>query len=283
MTGIFYEHIIEGAAQRQISIPAALEAARKMGYEALECDLWRLENKGETKRLFDDTGFKAVSIYSTYDFPREPAQAAREKYLPHLETAAFFGAKKVLCVPGFIEAADNYPDCMKLAAERLNEMCAAAENYDITVTVEDYDDIKSPCCKTAGIKFLLDNVPELMFTFDTGNFAYCLEEAAKACEIFFSRIAHVHLKDRLRTVRHMPDGKKPPNPKADLSGKDMYPCAVGAGYIGIESLMKRLSEKGYKGDYTVEHFGAENQFETMELSIKNLNNFLSCDRENRIK
>ncbi len=264
MTGIFYEHIIEGAEQRQISIPAALERSRKMGYEALECDLWRLNKKSETKKLFDDTGFKVVSIYNTFDFPHETARNAREKYLPHLETAAFFGAGKVLCVPGFIEAADSEKDCMKYTAERLNEMCAAAEKYNITVTVEDYDDIKSPCCKTAQIKFLLDNVPGLMFTFDTGNFAYCLEEAAEACEMFFPRIAHVHLKDRLRSSKELPNGK------ADLSGKNMYPCPAGAGYTGIEGLVKKLSGNGYKGDYSVEHFGAADQLEAMEISIKNL-------------
>lgn len=274
MTGIFYEHIIEGAAQRQSSVPAALEAARKMGYEALECDLWRLEKKSETKKLFDDTGFNAVSIYSAYDLPHETAQSAREKYLPHLETAAFFGAERVLCVPGFIAVSDSESDCMKYTAERLNEMCAAAGKYNITVTIEDYDDIKSPCCKTSQIKFLLDNAPGLMFTFDTGNFAYCLEEAADACEMFFPRIAHVHLKDRLRSVEQLPNGK------ADLSGENMYPCPVGAGYIGIEGLVKKLSGKGYKGDHSVEHFGAADQPRTMEISIKNLNKFLSRSREN---
>lgn len=278
MTGIFYEHIIEGAQQQGISLPAALSKVRSMGYEALECDLWRLSDSKQTKALFDDCGFNTVSVYSTYDFPHECASRAREKYLSHLETAAFFGARKVLCVPGFINlnSGDNAAECMRRTAERLGEMCAAAESFGITVTVEDYDDINSPCCKTADIKYLLDNVPRLMFTLDTGNFAYCLESAYDAAEMLFGRIAHVHLKDRLRGR----EGTQMQGGKADMSGEYMYPCPVGGGYIGIGKIIGTLAEKGYKGDYSAEHFGAPNQFEYMEKSIDFLSEFLNIQGGN---
>lgn len=269
MTGIFYEHIIEGAEQRGISLAAALERAREIGFEALECDLWRLEDRGEAKRLFEASGFKAVSVYSTYNFPYETEKQAREKYLPHLETAAFFGAKKVLCVPGFIREGDSQSGCMNRTAERLNEMCECAEEYGITVTVEDYDDINSPCCKTAQIKFLLNNVPRLMFTFDTGNFAYCLENAEEAYRQLSRRTVHVHLKDRLRSVIPLSNGK------ADLSGEIMYPCPVGEGYIGIDKLIKRLAADGYKGDFSAEHFGAADQLGAMEISMENIRRLLN--------
>lgn len=267
MTGIFYEHITEGAQQRGISVHAALERVRGYGFEGLECDLWRLENRAETKRLFDSVGFKVISVYSGYDLPHETAARAEEKYRRHLETAAFFGAEKILCVPGFMEDADNEADCMKRTVERLNEMCAAAEEYNITVTVEDYDDIRSPCCKTAQIKYLLDSVPGLMFTFDTGNFAYCLENAAEAYDLLYKRTVHVHLKDRLRSVCELPGGK------ADISGEMMYACPVGEGFIGIDKLTAQLAARGYKGDFSAEHFGAADQLEAMKISMENLKNY----------
>ncbi|MCM1579219.1 MAG: sugar phosphate isomerase/epimerase [Ruminococcus sp.] len=268
MTGIFFEHIIEGAEQMGIPLQAALEKVRPMGYEALECDLWRLADR-QMKITFDDSGLSVVSLYHTYDFPHETSLSAREKYLSHLETAAFYGAGKILCVPGFIERGDSEEDCMKRTAERLSEMCAEAAGYNITVTIEDYDDINSPCCTVSRIDFLLKNVPPLMFTFDTGNFAYALEDVRAACERFFPRIAHVHLKDRLHSNMPLP------NPKADLSGENMYPCAAGEGYIGIADIVRQLRSKGYKGDCSVEHFGAADQFKTMENSLKNLNSFLA--------
>lgn len=266
MTGIFYEHIIEGAEQRGISAGEVLETVRKIGYEGLECDLWRLRGTAAgkpdsgVKRLFDGCGMRVLSVYHVYDLPHESGEKCREKYLPHLEAAAFFGAEKILCVPGFCCPEDNTDVCMERTALRLSEMCDTAKGYGITVMIEDYDDINSPCCRTSQLEYLLGNVPSLGFAFDTGNFAYCCEDAGAAYERLCGRVVHVHLKDR--------SWEGECGMKEDISGRKMFACPAGEGFIGIKDIIGRLLADGYSGDFSAEHFGAADQIGFMERSFE---------------
>lgn len=268
MTGIFYEHIAEGAEQSGISPEEALSRARDMGYEGLECDLWRLQTPGTAKPdkavkdLFDCHDMRVISVYNSYDFPHEGKEKCREKYLPHMEAAAFFGAGKILCVPGLFRQGDDRDECMERTALRLSEMCEAARGYGVTVMIEDFDDIGSPCCRTSQLEYLLGNVPGLGVAFDTGNFAYCCEDAVEAYGKLRDRVIHVHLKDR---TWEQGCGKK-----EDISGRKMFACPAGDGFIGIRDIIKRLRADGYSGDFSVEHFGADDQMRFMERSLENL-------------
>ena len=72
-------------------------------------------------------------------------------------------------------------------------MCELAAEYGITVTLEDFDDSASPCCDIQGLERLMRSVPGLGFTFDTGNFAYVLEDPAEAYERLKPYVAHAHV------------------------------------------------------------------------------------------
>lgn len=270
---IFLEHIYEACAQRGIPLDQMLCEAHEMGYSGLECDLWRLSAGAETKALFERCGMKAASIYSWYDFPHDAESQSLEKMKAHLETAELFGADKIMAIPGFFQPGDDRDCVFDRCAEQLQKLTELAAERGITVTVEDFDDLNSPCCNIAGLSRLFEGAPGLRFTFDTGNFAYVRESAAEACKLLRGRISHVHLKDRSRdSSRADRDGK---NAKADISGEIMYPCETGGGYIGIEPLVKELARSGYSGDFSVEHFGAVDQTEYMRRSAENVKRWLS--------
>lgn len=265
---IFLEHIFEGAKQQGISTEKMLTYAGNAGYEGLECDLWRLSDKVETKKLFEACGLSVSSVYNMYDLGHEDMVAAREKIYPHLETAAFFGADKVLAVAGFIREEDNFHIVRGRMAENLSFMCEAAEKYGITVTLEDFDDKAAPYSDSDGLLWFMENVKGLRFTFDTGNFAYCLENAGDAYLKLRKYVSHVHLKDRSwDSLRANADNT---NGMADLSGRIMYPCEAGGGFIGIETLVKRLLADGYNGSFSIEHFGAADQLWYMRRSAENV-------------
>ena len=270
---IFLEHIFEGAQQQGTSLESTLIQAQKMGYSGLECDLWRLNDRAEVKRQFDSCGLSVSSVYNMYDFLRDEPVISKEKMRRHLETTAYFGADKVLAIPGFFQPDDDREAGYRKFAEQLAVMCELAAQYGITVTLEDFDDSSSPCCDTAGLERLLTAVPGLRFTFDTGNFAYVLEDPAHAYARLKPYIAHVHLKDRSRDVsRSNADGS---NAKADLSGMEMYPAECGGGYVGMEELVRQLLADGYAGDFSVEHFGAADQLEYMRRSAENVRRWIS--------
>lgn len=265
---IFLEHIYEGAEQQNITPEKMLTYAKEAGYDGLECDLWRLSEKSETKKLFDSCELSVFSVYNMYDFGHEDISLSKEKIYTHLETAAYFGAKTVLAVPGFINPEDNFDAVRGRMAESLNFMCEAAEKYGITVTLEDFDDNSAPCSTSDGLLWFMENVKGLRFTFDTGNFAYSLENAEDAYIKLRKYISHVHLKDRSRDSSRA--NAENTNGKPDLSGRIMYPCEVGNGYIGIEGLVKKLLNDDYNGSLSIEHFGANDQLLYMQKSAENV-------------
>lgn len=268
---IFYEHIFEACEQRSISVEKALLAAKSFGIDGLECDCWRLEDRN-TMSLFESCGMKVSSVYMCFDFPHEEENISEKKYCGLLETAAYFGADKVLAVPGFAHKGEDAARISEKISRTLGKMCRRAGEYNITVTVEDFDDCAAPYSTIKGLEFFLENTEGLKFTFDTGNFAYSLESAEKAYGRLKPYIAHVHLKDRSYDLsRGNPDGT---NAKADLSGKLMYPCEVGEGHIGIEGLVKKLISDGYSGSFSIEHFGACDQLEYMKRSAENIRKYL---------
>lgn len=268
---VFYEHILEAAEQRGDSAEAMLRHAKSCGIELLECDLWRLSDRAEVRALFDSCGLGVSLIYAHFDFVNEGAERSAERYRALFEAAAYFGADKVLCIPGFLAPDRDRSAQISAVAARLNEMCSAAREYNITVTLEDFDDITSPCCRGEDIRFLLDSAEGLRCTFDTGNFRYCLEDAAECLELLKDRIVHVHCKDRSYDPANADsDGS---NGKADISGRIMYPAPVCEGEIGIPALVKALLSEGYGGIFAIEHFGASNQYEYIKKSADNLLKF----------
>ncbi len=266
---IFLEHVYEACSQRGLSPEEMLTQVRNMGYSGLECDLWRLDDRS-LHGLFDSCGVKAASVYGHYDFAHDNADISLEKMKRHLEAASYFGADKVLAIPGFFRPEDDREDFFGRTCEQLSVMCGLAERYGITVTVEDFDDINSPCCDINGLERLLSGSEGLRWTFDTGNFAYVSQDAAQAYSRLGKYVSHVHVKDRSRDVARGVPG----NEKADISGRLMYPCECGGGYVGAEALVKRLLSDGYSGDFSAEHFGAADQYEYMRRSAENITRWI---------
>jgi sugar phosphate isomerase/epimerase len=275
---IFYEHIFEASEQSRTgaSCPNTPENILKLlkgeGIDGLECDLWRLSDRENVKELFERVGMRVASVYNMFDFPHDDRSVSLEKIRSCLETAAYFGAEKVLAIPGFVSEGEDETAVKETIAELLSEMCGQAKKYGIKVSLEDYDDKSSPNSTITGLEYFVRNVPELGVTFDTGNFAYSLESAEEAYERLKPYIVHVHLKDRsYDSARANADNS---NGKADLSGRVMYPCEVGEGFIGIEGIVKRLVRDGYGGSMSIEHFGAVNQVEYAVKSVRNVRKFI---------
>ena len=264
---VFYEHIFEAAQQSGKTVEECLRFAKSCGIEYLECDLWRLERREEEKALFDSCGMGVSCIYAHFDFLHDSAERSEEKYTHLFETAKYFGAQKVLCIPGYFDDGDRAEQLVRFA-EGLSAMCRAAQQYNITVTVEDFDDENSPCCRTADLLYLLGNVAGLRYTFDTGNFRYCLEDAALSYTKLKQYTSHVHCKDRSYDIENASADRS--NGKPDLSGAVMYPSEVCDGVIGIDLLLKQLKADGYSGVLAIEHFGAVDQMKYMERSAENI-------------
>lgn len=266
----FHAHILEACAQRDLTEPEALRQVKAMGYGGLECDCRQLTE--ERRQWFDDCGLKVASVYEDYDLGHSTPEENERQFRCHLERTASFGAKRALCVPGLIRKGDDPDLIRRRMAEELCRMVEAAREYGVTVTIEDYDNAASPCSTAMGLWFFLQNVEGLGFTFDTGNFAYSMEDAMDGLHLLGPWVCHVHLKDRSRDAAFA--NAKDDNWLADLSGERMYPCPVGEGWLGLDELTRTLIQGGYKGSFSVEHFGAANQLEALRRSAEHVLSWL---------
>ncbi len=269
---VFYEHIAEASEQNGKGTEEMLREVRDKGITGLECDAGRLSAAPELKELFRTFGMKTVSVYMNYDFGHETKERSMLKILKHLDLCAEFGAGLALCVPGFITSEDDPDEIMSNTASMLKIMCGEAKERGITVTIEDFDDINSPCCGTKRLSHLLNEVPELRLTFDTGNFAYCLEDTKNSYSVLKNNIAHVHLKERTRDSSH--NNERAGSAKKDAGGSYMYPSPIGDGYIGNGEIIETMLKDGYKGAFSIEHFGAPDQLDYICRSADFINGII---------
>ena len=254
---VFYQHIEEAARQSGLPISDVLDRIKGFGISGVELDCHSLGDKNQLKSALDKAGLETSSIYCHFDFGHF---YDREKAEDFVDTAVFFGAKKVLCIAGFIEKTDSRQECLDRMTENLNLLCELAEKKDIVVTMEDFDSETAPYATAEGLKYFCDRVPLLGITFDTGNFLYSGIDELSALDVLEDRVVHVHCKDRTFEV------KAGEEPKAALDGRMMYSSPTGSGIIRIDEVVRRLVQRGYDNYLAIEHFGSQNQLDDMKKS-----------------
>lgn len=272
---VFFDHIREAAEQTGRALPDILGQVKSFGITALECSLESLtEDPDGRKALFSQCGVQVSSVYGMYDFANTDDVSLA---YPLIDTAAFFGADKVLIVQGFIplqgederKAARTVgTPAMEQMAGVLNKLCAYAKQKHVTVTMEDFDDVHAPFASEVQLAWFLEQVPDLHICFDTGNFLYADVDELEAFDVLKKRIRHVHCKDRSL----VPNERE--TPKLTVTGKALYASPVGAGCIRMEDIISRLKDMGYDDTLAIEHFGAADQLAFMEQSAKWLQNMI---------
>lgn len=263
---VFYDHILQAKEQSGKSLEELLKGVRAAGIEAVEI---RLASLLESKETLEELKNADLGISCIYEFYEMESCDETESLRLLIETAVQVHAGKVLVVPGFVSEEEKIQmqACMKdytkvaaymsentkvlRMAEGLSFVAKLGAEKGIIVTVEDFDDNKSPLSGMNGIRWFLNRIPELQYTLDMGNFVTNGEDVMEAWELLKDRVAHVHCKDR-----------------GEVS------VAVGSGYLPIAELVGKLKVIGYEEYLAIEHFDAENQEHCMKTSAEFLRTFL---------
>ena len=260
---IFLAHLQDVSKQENISLEKALEYARSLGYQAVDADWADLckDPVGLTEKL-GTADIQIASVYKFCDFANSFSESEMQRFL---ECVANSNCQKAMIIPGFFK--DNSDIERETAAmiEALAKTCIIAKEYNVAVTVENFDDRYSPCGKISSVKRLLESVPDLRYTLDTGNYAYFDENVLTALSLFGEKIAHVHLKDR----SPVPFAEGETGIESVL-GKPLFPAPAGYGIIPIKECLKELKRLKYNGYISVEHFNAQNQLKYMTDSSERL-------------
>lgn len=255
---VFYDHILQAAAQTGKPLPELLKKAKNAGIDAVEVNLTYLCEHEETYGLLQTANLGISCIYEFYAMDQKDEW---EKAKLHIDTAVKSCAEKILVVPGFLtfrdaETMKGYVADYSKTADFLNRnekalsmakglACIVEMGYkaNVTVTVEDFDDVRSPLSGLNGVRWFLEQVPGLKCTYDTGNFITHGEDPLAAWDMLKEKAAHVHCKDR-----------------GSMS------VAVGDGYLPMNAMIRKIASSGYDGYLAIEHFDAEDQESAMVSS-----------------
>ena len=260
VTATFYDHILDISRQEGCSVPEAMAEARKLGISALEISCGNLSGRAEeAARELAAAGMAVTAVPAYFHFDSDGEVRAQAADI--FADAKTVGARTLLVIPGFVPPGADREECARRMTERTAELAELADKAGFSLVMEDFDNENAPFSTSAQLLRFMDAVPGLRACFDTGNFRFAGEDALEAYENLRGRIGHVHLKDRSSNTDFGRDDRPSPD------GSPLHPCPVGAGEIPIGELLSRLREDGYRGPYTIEHYGAEPMLECLRRSV----------------
>lgn len=271
---VFYDHIVQAVDQsgEKRSLEEVIKCCSDFGIRGIDIEYDQLCTDHD--RICEALRYhymEVASIYHIFDsMDNHDIKVAKEQ----INMAYKLGVKRVLIVPGFLDEEEakalhsmssdygmverfmEQNQRIQLIKTALTEITQYAKKFGVVVTLEDFDDNRSPCSRINELLWFMKNIPDLKCTFDMGNFAYGKEDVMEAYEILQSYIEHVHCKDR--------------------GGEDngLKSVPTGNGYIPVAQLVKKLKASEYRGYLSIEHFGDIDQMESMEQSAHFLGSIL---------
>ena len=257
---VFYHHLLAAAKQTNLSKEEIFQKASQLGYQGVECDHLDLgEDPAAFADLLHSFGLQIASVFCGLDFPKGISDAWLRNLLERIHTA---GCRKLLAVPNKIPSGETEQDTQLICAG-LNRLCSLATEYEIDVSVEDFDSVLSPCCSPEKLQNLFERVPELKFTLDTGNFMYLDRDILECIPALLPRITHMHLKDRSLSPI-LPGG----SPQKSAGGTDMFDAPVGCGDIPMAQVIQIAKNQGFDGWCSAEFFSAPDMLYFLERSAQ---------------
>lgn len=281
---VFFNHLLQAAEQSGQSLDDMMKMAAENGISAIETHVELIDRDPNMKNRLTSAGLRVNCPYEFFGWNGDEYGDTTRLY--HLiDTAAEFGADKVLVIPGFLEeekhealnalldrtevSLDGFasPEFNKFMNEcediaKIKDMMGRAVEYGkkrgVTVMIEEFDNPSSPVSRTLPILWFLKNVDGLKFAFDTGNFASSDEDAFAAGELLKDYIVHIHVKDR---------GEQAGFENAKHS-KGLATVTVGSGYIPLAEIVAWMRGRGYDGYYAIEHFEHPDQVNAIPQSAK---------------
>lgn len=265
---VFYSHIVTMAQQESIPMEEAMHFARSVGYEGLDTDWKELsEDPDAFLNKIHTADFQIASVNVFCDFIHT---FSAEEMRQILSTILRCGCKKAMIIPGFYSSPDARDTELPRIIDALKQTCAIGEQLGMTISIEDFDNPLSPCGKVEDVGTLLEAVPGLMHTFDTGNYAFFDQDMRDALNRFADRIVHVHLKDRAKAA-FLP-GEEPIH---SVTGVPLYSAPVGCGCIPIKECLAALKIRNYDGFMSAEFFGAADMRTYLTRSSENIDRMLN--------
>ena len=191
-----------------------------------------------------------------------------EKALEYVAMARQLDCPTIMIVPARAESVEDKPRAAERLAEGLRLVVDEARGSGVTVTIEDFPNLLTPCSSIAEVRYLLDAVPGLMLTYDNGNFIIGGDDPVQALRELGGRVANAHIKD------WEPDPDQRRIRTAD--GRWLRGGLHGQGIIDHRAIFEELISQGYGGWLAFEYEGPMDHVQATRLGMQYLTDVLAA-------
>ena len=224
---------------------------KEHGFDALDMMSYQMEAPGETLReILEKYGvtLSAVNIISPFSEAADEADFQRmlERTKAEIDLAIAAGAENIMLVPG------GYQNRCGYTREQLYQNMVRGVREGLAYTdgrasfsTETLETSSLPWCSLGEMQRILDAVPGLMYTHDTGNPLVANEDPAALCSRFRNRVVRVHFKD----LGYTEAGE---NAYRCMDGRYLRLVPLGTGVVDFAAHLRLLDEIGFDGYITLE-------------------------------
>ena len=208
-----------------------------------------------------------MDAYAETDEARHGAilVAAKEKILTAKALGAGYVMLALMAQPGAEQ--HSAEELRKALIRNIQPIAGFGAENGVTVSVEDTPDIRLPLCDSGDIRLILDAIPDLSLTYDTGNMLLRNEDSLSFYRVLKDRVVYVHLKDM--EYSDMADGA---DPTAD--GRHIRTAIHGNGVLDFPSILRELKADGYEGWLMLEYAGHENHSDNIRAAKEMIDKIL---------
>lgn len=232
----------ESKEEKVKEIESFVELTASTGYKKIDL-LWQtiqLVGKEETKRMLNANGLTLNGLI--YMGIAENDESTPEV----IETAKYFGCKKIMLVPGEVDE-DRNKSFHRMVLVYKKAVDLAKENGMVCV-IEDDPNIKIPMCTRQEVDALLNAVPGLRVVYDSANMLPGGDDPISYYEYFADKISHIHIKDMQIADKH-PDGHANPG----MDGRFYINAPHKTGVVDFERLLETIKKSGYNDTLAIEY------------------------------
>ncbi len=268
--GTFLLHLVQIQERYQMkSLEEVLASSAVQGIQCVDGDTKvydRLELP-EVKKMLDANEIQTSSVYHVANCDNimgAEKEKLKDDLKIQLERCAFMETKLMMPVPN-CSTQIALEDRPKFMLEYFKTAAELAQPYGIMAVAENYSRAESRFTTATEVGYYLDQLPQLGFVLDTGNFWFTGGDALEACERYLSRIVHVHAKD----IKNIDV-----DPPRMLEGRGFDSVAIGEGDLPLKKIVERLKKQEYEGTLSIEISSPLRLAEKMEASVCNLQSWI---------
>ena len=256
------------------SLSAVFDTFIPMGLSYVDISSEDTRSQGEPTVLAEILKEKGVSVASLFhlfafdNIGKAEIESLKEMTERQLELCGLFDTKLYMPVPVVNFPHKDTPaflDARKRFAEYLHNAVIQGKAYGVQTVIENFSDRKNPNASVEDIAYLLQEVPDLKYVLDCGNFWFGGDNVLSATDLFMEKIIHVHLKDLVET----------PTGRLDICGRRGESVPIGEGEIPTKAILEKLQASGYRGGLTVEINHNENMMVEIASSLNNIKAMLA--------